>query len=426
MKLASGFSLVIACVTIAATPTEATADFDSPNLRRGIEAKPDPSKNEASTQHLRAVRDLAEVIVYTENGGNSSTAATGSSTGNDAGRADLPHQLHLSFGTQVEQPMVNTLQALALAASIIASSQGNAHLQFVEDPQQRIQQTGVFYVRDRFRPSRDIVSSTYIPAPYNPDALFKTGCVTGHKIWCNNEEVCLSPFGVFECAVDAISPIKLDEISDSMAQAVKDFANDPISTVIDFANETINDAVNDMVNCYTGIAKKKQPSCAQLSTFQACVNTGINVLSVAVPVAKEAAVGIKAISRVKKLTKGIEKMKKVADSTITQCVAGCPGKVCSLPEGTRTFSPPAGCSCRKLAFELNTHAGVTPAFCSEDMLTTDGAVKVQFKYVGCYVGVGGSSDGYEGCEAAVSSNVFTNGGMFVRCTDQNGDEGVTA
>lgn len=113
----------------------------------------------------------------------------------------------------------------------------------------------------------------------------------------------------------------------------------------------------------------------------------------------------------------------MADSTITQCALGCPGKVCSPPEGTRTYTPPAGCVCRQLEFELDGHSGTTPAVCSESILTTDAAVKVQFKYVGCYVGIDGNSGGYAGCGAAVASSVFSNGGMFVRCNDQYGEVG---
>ncbi|GMF19092.1 unnamed protein product [Phytophthora lilii] len=305
---------------------------------------------------------------------------------------------------------------LVLAVSL-ASGQQSIRAQLVENPHQ-----SESYVPDFSMSSYDDIlsGSSNMSIIYNPDPLFGLGCLFGKKMWCKGERVCLDPIGLLECAVDAISPIKLDDIAHNMAKAVKDFANDPISTIIDFAEDTLNDAVHDVVNCYTGLAKK-QPSCKQMATFQSCINTGINVLSVAVPAAKSLTA-----ARLTKVNKGLKRIKKVADSTAAQCAAGCPGKVCSPPEGTRTYTAPAGCSCRQLKFQLDSHSGVTPAVCSDSIMTTDGAVKVQFKFTGCYVGVGGPSDGYEGCDAAVASSVFQSGGMFVRCKDQYGEEGKTS
>jgi hypothetical protein len=229
--------------------------------------------------------------------------------------------------------------------------------------------------------------------------------------------VCLDPVGLLDCAGNAISPINLDDIAWNMAKAVENFSSDPISTIIDFAEKDLNDAVHDVVNCYTVLAKT-QPTCKQMGIFQSCINTQLDVLSVAVP----AATSLSAL-RLAKAKRGLFRIKRVVESTRMQCAFGCPTKVCSIPEGTRTFTTPAGCTCRQLDFQLDGHTGVTPAVCSTSILTTDAAVKVQFTSVGCYVGVG-NFDGYEGCDAAVSSSVF-NHGLFVRCVDQNWDEGTT-
>jgi hypothetical protein len=319
---------------------------------------------------------------------------------------------------------MRALAALLALVSPMVLGQEDATLpppQLVEDSIPRIETRA--HVPDLVMQSfnDEVVSgSNNASIVYGPDPLFGLDCLFGRKMWCKGEQVCLDPVGLLECVVDALTPIKLDDIAKNMAKAVKDFSNDPIGTIIEFADKEVNDAVNDVVNCYTGLAKT-QPTCKQMGTFQSCVNTGINVLSVAVPAAN----GISA-ARLAKANKGLKGIKKVAANTVAQCAAGCPGKVCSLPEGTRTYTPPAGCTCRQLSFQLDGHSGVTPAVCADSILTTDTAVKVQFKYVGCYVGVGGASDGYEGCDAAVSSSVFTNGGMFVRCKDQNGNDGSTA
>ncbi|KAG6598057.1 uncharacterized protein IUM83_09423 [Phytophthora cinnamomi] len=302
----------------------------------------------------------------------------------------------------------------ALLATVFAS----AATSFEESPQLQLDETPDFpqlYVPDF--DTQGIPVATNSDLVFKPDALFGLGCLFGKKMWCKGEQVCLDPVGLLQCAVDVISPIKLDDIVSNMEQAVKDFANDPISTIIDFAEDSLNNAVHDVVNCYTGLAKK-QPTCQEMSTFQSCINAGLDVLSVTIPEAK----GL-TLARMNKVKKGLTRIQKVADSTVTQCALGCPGKVCSLPVGTRTYAPPAGCLCRQLEFQLDGHSGTTPAVCAESIFTTDGAVEIQFKYVGCYVGIDGSSGGYENCEAAVASSVFSNGGMFVRCKDQYGAVG---
>nr|KAE8931468.1 hypothetical protein PF009_g18472 [Phytophthora fragariae] len=270
---------------------------------------------------------------------------------------------------------MKTLHEIQRVGALLAVAFVSTVAPFEDSPQLQLDETPYYpqvYVPDFA--TQDVPVVTNNDSAYGPDALFGLGCLFGKKMWCKGERVCLDPIGLLECAVDIISPIKLDDIAHNMEKAVKDFANDPISTIIDLAEDTISDAIHDVMNCYTGLAKK-QPTCKQMSTFQSCINVGLDVLSVAVPAAK----GVSLV-RLNKLKKGVTRVQKVADSTITQCALGCPGKLCSPPEGTRTYSPPAGCSCRQLEFQLDGHSGTTPAVCSESILTTDGAVKVQFNH----------------------------------------------
>lgn len=189
-------------------------------------------------------------------------------------------------------PCVGALLAVAFI-STAASLEDSPELQYEEIPDYR-----QVYVPDF--DTQDVPAAT----SNGTEELFGLGCLFGKKMWCKGERVCLDPIGLLECAVDVISPIKLDDIVSNMEKAVKDFANDPISTIIDFAEESINDAIHDVMNCYTGLAKK-QPTCKQMSTFQSCINAGLDVLSVVTPAAK----GV-TLARVNKFKKGVTESRR--------------------------------------------------------------------------------------------------------------------
>ncbi|RLN89487.1 hypothetical protein BBJ28_00014241 [Nothophytophthora sp. Chile5] len=177
----------------------------------------------------------------------------------------------------------------------------------------------------------------------------------------------------------------------------------------------INSAVNDLITCYEGLSGQA-PSCSGLNTLKACVNTALNAVSGA-----KAASSAVTAANLKRLDSGLDKLDKALSLTTDMCKMGCEGGVCGTSDGTGaetlTYSVPTGRACREMHLAVHGDTGITPMDCAQNLYS--GGLKVEFTYVGCYVGATDDPASYSGCAPAYESRVFDNA-MFVRCLDQFG------
>jgi hypothetical protein len=262
-----------------------------------------------------------------------------------------------------------------------------------------------------------VTNGTTIQEFYALQAESTENCWWG-TITCPSGEVCNNPVNYVGCALDVVSPIKLDDIAGAMADVVNDFTDDPVGFVVDLGVDMINQKVTDLMDCYKGLSGQA-PRCSELHTLEACVNTAMTAVSAA----KAASSSAMTAANLKKLNSGLGKVDKVLSRTTDMCKFGCKGGVCADADGnvaeSRIYDVPAGCVCRDL--EVTNEDGstdITPTECGRNFYTQTG--KVEFTYMGCYVGVSYDLESYRDCTPAYASRVIENA-MFVRCVDQFGE-----
>ncbi|GMF13289.1 unnamed protein product [Phytophthora lilii] len=237
----------------------------------------------------------------------------------------------------------------------------------------------------------------------------------------NGEELCNNPINYVGCSLDVLTPIVMDFIAEGMGEVLEDFSeftNDPVGFTVDFGVDLINEKVNDLVECYKGVSGQS-PRCSELNSLKTCVSTAANALSVA----RTASVTKLTVKALERLDSGLGKVDKVISMTDAQCKLGCEGGVCGDSDGnaavTRVYSVPDGCECRDM--EVTNEDGstdITPTECGRNFITKTS--KIDFSYMGCYVGITSSPETYSECPSAYESNVIGNA-MFVRCVDQFGE-----
>ncbi|KDO16372.1 hypothetical protein SPRG_18098 [Saprolegnia parasitica CBS 223.65] len=267
----------------------------------------------------------------------------------------------------------------------------------------------------------------YYTDPATYAALLQTSssrsCAFGSFPCLDGSTACIDPLGFAGCVFDTLTTLTLDTIAPSFFSMVQDFTDDPVTFAVDFANETVTSAVNNLIECRK-VLSGEPPSCSQLASFKSCVSSASLTLSVA-------KIGAKGLAKkaIKRIDNGLGKVSKVTGFVNDQCKTGCKTGECSGE--SLEYSEPAGCQCKTLTLDARdpSRFTTTPSDCATNValfvIDENGDTKlddkVHFPYMGCYVGTKDEPSGWRNCSDAYASSMFP-GAAFVRCVDQFGNQ----
>lgn len=154
--------------------------------------------------------------------------------------------------------------------------------------------------------------------------------------------------------------------------------------------------------------------------------------------------GLEAVKK-SKVVKAIDNVHKLIPEADNMCKLGCKSSMCAADansEVTLTYNIPSGCQCRYMEVKnldglspsifslmpgvLSTSAAstitITPTKCAMNAAMVNSQTgqvdsRVEFSYMGCYVGRTDDSSTYNTCKVAYKSLVVGNA-IFARCQDQ--------
>ncbi|EQC26037.1 hypothetical protein SDRG_16103 [Saprolegnia diclina VS20] len=253
------------------------------------------------------------------------------------------------------------------------------------------------------------------PAPYSAQRSLATGCFFGSFTCPNGATACIDPIEFAGCAFDTVTPLSIDGIAPDFFGLMKDFTDGTSNFIVDFADQMLNDAIQDLIECGNFLSGNR-PTCSTLASLRSF----------------QGQVGAKGLTAtdVRRIENGLAKAKDVASGVTQECKTGCTQGECS--GDALTYTEPTGCTCQSLM--LNTSDPqlftVTAPECAINaglfLANAKGALeltmKIQFSYMGCFVGTKDAPSEWRRCTNAYAYDDLP-GAMFVRCVDQSNREG---